>query len=70
MILFKKIKLNFKKFFTHSLTKKLILPRYSEFETVQLLSKTFFAMDNNNEVNQDDGNCILSIYWIHQNDKK
>lgn len=53
------------------LTKKLILPQHREFETVQLLSKTFFAMDNNNEVNQDDSiNCMLSIYWIHQNDKK
>lgn len=49
-ILFKKNNVDPRKSFTRPLTKRLITSDYNSFETIQLLSETFFATSNNNNI--------------------
>ena len=49
-ILFKKNNVDPRKAFTRPLTKRLITSDCNSFETIQLLSETFFATSNNNNI--------------------
>lgn len=46
---------------------KKLTQKYAPFKTVQHLSATFFATDNNIDVNQDNIKCLLCVYSLYKN---